>query len=325
MRSRFSIDLVICTYNNAPLLNKTLLAITQLKVPSFVDWGILVVNNNCTDETSRVVAQFINEGAIPVRTIVEGRQGVTAARFCGVSNTNRTWIAFIDDDCILAEDWLEQAALFIDEHPKCGMFGSRIRLQFEKEPAPFVLNFPYAYAGKNHGDTARLMPAVAGAGMVVLKKALEDCGWINNQLLEDRTGNQLISGGDMEIAIRVRALYEVWYNPQCSMNHIIPERRTTKKYLRRMLFGLGASRHHVLALSWGGAYMSWLMYSLAYSVGMLGMGIADTLKEWLGVRKKAGIKIAFSPFLGWNAAIVMMLLMESARRRMILGGAKKRA
>lgn len=63
---------------------------------------------------------------------------------------------------------------------------------------------------------------------------------------------------------------------------------------------------------------------MAYSIGMLGMGIADTLKEWFGARQKAGVKIAFSPFFGWNAAIVMMLQMESGKRRMILGCAEKR-
>jgi hypothetical protein len=71
---------------------------------------------------------------------------------------------------------------------------------------------------------------VAGAGIIVKRKALEKCGWVKEQFLSDRVGTRLVSGGDMEIALRVGEHSEVWYNPDCFLQHIIPERRTTKKY-----------------------------------------------------------------------------------------------
>jgi len=320
----FSIDLIICTYNNAPLLQKTLTGLTKLKVPTHIDWGVLLVNNNCTDDTSLVIEDFIKNSKLPLTTVFEKEQGVAVARYSGVKNTGREWIAFIDDDCILGEDWITEAEKFIKQHPSCGMFGSRIKLVFDKKPPPYVLNFPFAYAGKNHGSSPKRMEAVAGAGMVVWRDALEECKWTDYRVLADRKGKQLTSGGDMEIALRVGAHYEVWYNPYCLIDHLIPEQRTTKHYLQRMMFGLGASRHNVRALTWKGSYYLWLPYSAVYSIGLLAVGIADTVKELTGKRTKAGFMIAISPFLGWNAAVFSMLVTQQNEREAILGCAIKR-
>ena len=84
MNSAFSIDLVICTYKNAALLKKTLEGIAKLKIPAHISWGVLVVNNNCTDDTALVVKDHISKGLLPIRTIVETTQGLTSARVCSV-------------------------------------------------------------------------------------------------------------------------------------------------------------------------------------------------------------------------------------------------
>ena len=69
---------------------------------------------------------------MPIRTIVETTQGLTSARVCGVQNTEAGWIAFIDDDCVLTTNWVEEAEKFIAVHLDCGLFGGRIQLLWEK-------------------------------------------------------------------------------------------------------------------------------------------------------------------------------------------------
>src|SRR5689334_3328779 len=97
-----SIDLIICTYNNSVLLDRTLGAIANLHVRSDVTWKVLVVDNNCTDDTQAVVGEHIRSGKIPHLAIVsEPRQGLTQARRRGVQHTAGDWIAFVDDDCLL--------------------------------------------------------------------------------------------------------------------------------------------------------------------------------------------------------------------------------
>jgi glycosyltransferase involved in cell wall biosynthesis len=319
-----SIDLVICTYDNAALLDRTLEAMSRLRVPPEVRCGVLVVDNNCTDPTAEVVDRWAASFPLPLRIVREPRQGLTPARLRGVLETGGEWIAFVDDDCLLAEDWVEQAARFAAEHPQCGAFGGRVVPEWETEPPPFVLAHRYAYAAKSHGDTPHRRQWLAGAGMVVRRTALRACGWTDRPLLEDRVGGTLVSGGDVEIGMRIAAGHEVWYVPACTLRHVIPARRMTRPYLRRITFGLGASRHHAAALAWKRSYPAWLLYSIAGSLAFLAMGVRQVAGELL--RPRAGIDpaLAFSPMRGWLAAMGEMLRMKGEERRALLGCATSR-
>jgi glycosyltransferase involved in cell wall biosynthesis len=116
MERDVSIDLVVCTYNNAELLDKALDAISKQRVSSQINWRVLVVNNNCTDNTPEIVEKYSRSGKLRLTMISEPQQGVNHARVCGVRNTSGEWIAFIDDDCLLEDEWTEQAALFALDH-----------------------------------------------------------------------------------------------------------------------------------------------------------------------------------------------------------------
>ena len=319
------LDIVICTYNNAALLDRTLAAAGRQRVPPGVRWSVLVVDNNCTDETPEVVARHARAFPVPLRAVTETRQGAIPARVCGARHTTGGWLAFVDDDCLLAEDWVEQAARFAAEHPACGAFGGQITLEWEQPPPPYVLKFPYAYAGAYHGECAVRRGWLAGAGMVVRRAALESTGWLDKQFLEDRIGRRLVSGGDVEIPMRIAARHEVWYNPACKIRHVIPARRTSREYLRRMVYGLGASRHHTSALTWRGSYAGWCLYAAACSVGFLGLGARQLAAEFLGRRSGVDARMAFAPFAGWWSAAWRMLRMDADERRQLIGCATVRS
>jgi glycosyltransferase involved in cell wall biosynthesis len=310
MERSISIDLIVCTYNNAALLDRTLAAISRQRVSSGVRWQVVVVDNNCTDHTPEVLEKHEWSGEAPIRRVLEPRQGLTPARVRGVQETDAEWIAFVDDDCLLAEDWVEEAARFAAGHPACGAFGGEVILDWETPPPPYALKRRYAYAGKRHGETAHRRPWLAGAGMVVRRKALEDCGWIDRQFLEDRIGRRPVSGGDMEIGLRIAARSEVWHNPACKLRHVIPAHRMTRQYLRRITFGLGASRHNAMALTWTGSYPAWFAYSVLFSIGFGALGVLQSGFD---------IPLAFSPVRGFWAAIWEMLRMDSKERQALLG------
>ncbi len=126
MEHDISIDIVICTYNNVALLDKTLDAISNQQVSSTVEWKVLVVNNNCTDRTPEIVEKYSQSGKLALTMILEPLQGLHQARICGAKNTTGDWIAYIDDDCLLDDDWIEQAAYFALVHPNCGAFGGQV-------------------------------------------------------------------------------------------------------------------------------------------------------------------------------------------------------
>lgn len=320
-----ALDLVICTYDNAALLDRTLEAVSRLRIPGDVRCSVLVVDNNCTDDTPDVVQRWAASFPLALRRVREPRQGLTPARLRGVRETAGEWIAFVDDDCLLADDWVEQAARFAAAHPACGAFGGRVVPRWETEPPPYVLAHRYAYAAKQHGDTPHRRPWLAGAGMVVRRAALQACGWTGRQFLEDRSGTRLVSGGDVEMGMRIAAGHEVWYVPACTLTHVIPARRMTRPYLRRITAGLGASRHHAAALAWRRSYPAWLLFSLAGSLGFLLMGIRQVARGLVRPRGELDVALAFSPLRGWCAGMGEMLRMDAGQRRALLGCAARRA
>lgn len=243
-----SLEIVICTYNNAPMLDRALAAIARQRFPAGLGWSVLVVDNNCTDETPAVVRRHARAGIIPsLRRVVELEQGLTPARLRGVKESGAEWIAFVDDDCVLAEDWLEQAVRFAAAHPRCGAFGGQIRLRWEVPPTSLALRYRKAYSEQDYGPIPLMLPPrrpyryLAGAGLIIRRTALEASGWLREQLLLDRQGARLSAGGDAEINVRIlKAGYELWYTPACVLDHHIPERRMSERYLVDLFQGIGA-------------------------------------------------------------------------------------
>src|SRR5579862_3466469 len=132
-----SIDVVICTYNNAASLAQTLRSLAGQSGRDGLEWRVLVVDNASSDGTPDVVRRA------GFRRVCESRQGLVHARRRGVLETVAPWIVFVDDDCILEENWLANAARFIEAHPDCGAFGGRVLPVWSDPPAGFVYRYLY--------------------------------------------------------------------------------------------------------------------------------------------------------------------------------------
>jgi len=97
-----TLEIVICTYNRAADLDRCLARLGDQR-DAEADWSVTVVNNNCTDRTSQVVAEHVASGRVPhLAQIFERVQGLTPARRRGVLESTAEWVAFVDDDCLVA-------------------------------------------------------------------------------------------------------------------------------------------------------------------------------------------------------------------------------
>ena len=324
LSDHLSIDVIICTYNNCALLDRTLAAIAKLRVPPDVTCKVLVVDNNCTDDTRAVVEEHIRSGKIPDLAIVsEPRQGLTQARRRGVLRTTGDWIAFVDDDCLLAEDWVEQAIAFARAHLRCGALGGRVILDWEIPPPAFALQFKYSFAQQEYGTTARQVSCLVGAGMIVKRSALADSGWIGKPLLEDRVGLQPVFGGDVEIALRIHgAGYELWYNPACSLRHMICSGRMSLRYLIDVNYGLGVS--HILgeAMLWPRSYPAWLLTSAGDVLRASTRVLIQASRAALGRGTTEEVAIRASFVRGQWAGVGRVHRMNARERRTLVGVAK---
>ncbi|MBC8120951.1 MAG: glycosyltransferase, partial [Gemmatimonadaceae bacterium] len=283
---------------------------------------------NCTDDTPAVVARYIRQSRIPdLRIIVESVQGLTPARLCGVRHTEADWIAFVDDDCLLQEDWVARAAQFTQLHPDCGAFGGKVILEWQTPPPRYVLDFGYSFAEQDHGPLPLQPVCLAGAGLIVRRQALIDCDWMRMPLLRDRVGQQLVSGGDVEIVLRiVGAGYAIWYNPEMRLRHIIPPRRTAHQYLLSINHGLGTSQAYADSLVWPGSFPAWLSAAVLGNLRASRDLMVERVKTVLrrGYRERAAIEVTTAFVRGRWAGIGRMLVMNPEDRRALLGCARTR-
>jgi glycosyltransferase involved in cell wall biosynthesis len=321
--SGVSLDVVVCTYDNAPLLDETLAALVGQQVASGVDWRILVVDNNCTDETPAVVERWGARSPVPLTAVREPEQGLTPARLRGVASTAGDWIAFVDDDCVLDPDWIQRAAEFAAAHPEAGGFGGRVVLDWE-QPGDVVKRYGWAFAEQDHGEEPKPVLSLAGAGFVFRRAALEESGWLERHFLADRVGEKLVSGGDVEMALRVGARNPLWYTPTLRLRHRIPARRTTLGYLLAVTRGLGTSKLLGDSMLWPGSYRKWVLASLAASGEWAGaaarFGARAVLRR--GGGKDALVQLSF--LRGYLAGIWRLARMARAERRALLGIAARR-
>ena len=240
------LSVIVCTFNNCDLLRDCLNCFKEQDFSFDHYFELLVIDNNSTDKTKDVVDSFIEDRCIPnLRYIFEAQPGLTNARLAGIKNSACDWIAFIDDDVRVQGTWLHAALAFIQGHPKAGVISGRIQIQYQETPSVAALKCEAALCKIDNGTQEFKLqsrgPAIrmAGAAIILQKKALIETGWLKKRFLIDRTGKSLSSGGDTEIILRIKNKgWEIWYTPSLNATHLIPATRTTINYLCRLHRGI---------------------------------------------------------------------------------------
>jgi glycosyltransferase involved in cell wall biosynthesis len=98
------VTVAIPTHNRAFYLKQTLDGL-MLQDYENSQIEILVIDNNCTDNTKAVVEAY-NNSKILVRYIKETRQGLDHARNCAVEASTGDIIIFGDDDILVNPNWV---------------------------------------------------------------------------------------------------------------------------------------------------------------------------------------------------------------------------
>ena len=104
--SGVSVSIIICTYNRAAGLRKTLDALAKVRIRSEWKAELILVDNASTDNTA-MVARSATLPKIEVRYLYEPKQGLSYARNAALAQARGDVILFTDDDVLPAEDWVE--------------------------------------------------------------------------------------------------------------------------------------------------------------------------------------------------------------------------
>jgi glycosyltransferase involved in cell wall biosynthesis len=204
---------------------------------------------------------------IPVgtRIVREETLGLTVARLRGFAEARGELFALVDDDNVLAPDYLEAACRCFEDNPRLGAAGGRCLPEFESPPPVWMREFDGLLALRNPGDipqeasweaaASRIYPLCApvGAGMILRRTAAERYAAAlaadPRRRAFDRAGQRLVSGGDNDLVMTMlEAGYAVAYRPELSLTHLIPARRIRRSYLGSLNRAIARSWVGVLAL-----------------------------------------------------------------------------
>lgn len=241
MKPTFTI--AICAFNASQRIHRALDALVGLNYSG--SWNVLVVDNASTDGTAELVSAW--QTRLPaLRIIREATPGVGFARMRAMREAAGTHLCFVDDDNLLAEDYLEIAAAILGQHPEVGVIAGRSEL-LELAPPPSwfpVVASNYA-VGDQYGQEGLMANpcSVWGAGTVLRGEAVKQLlatGF--TPLLTGRLGRFQLAGEDAEICLALNLLgWRSYWCPQMTIRHAIEPARMTLPMLRRTAEGFGIS------------------------------------------------------------------------------------
>lgn len=285
------VTVAIPTYNRADFLRQTLAGLVAQQFPR-EHFEILVLDNNSTDHTRAVVAEFASAHPAP-RYLLETQQGLDYARNRAIAEARGEIIVFGDDDILVRPDWLAQMAvpLLADPARKIGAVGGEVIPVFPDGLPDWVAEWhaPLAFRPDLGPLEGRHSPM--GANLAFPRHVFEKLGLFHTAL--DRAAGNYFSGGDSEMIRRVRAAgLEVWFAPAAAVRHQMPASRTTFRYARRHAFDSARSRVIDRAGQPGaGGYLAGrLVGNLAKALGFALLALVNALILRTGAAKKALVR-----------------------------------
>jgi len=238
------ITAILCTYNRSGSLAKALESLASSVVPETVEWEILVVDNNSSDQTRAVVAGFIDRYPGRFRYLFEARQGKSYALNSGIREASGEILAFLDDDVSVEPNWLHNLTSVLHDGEWAGSGGRILPASGYLPPRWLALDGPHSLLGalcaySDQGDLpGDLQNPPVGTNMAFRKEMFSKYGLFRSDL-GPRPGSE-IRCEDTEFGQRLLAGGErLRYVPFAIVHHAIHGDRVRKEFFLAWWFDFG--------------------------------------------------------------------------------------
>ena len=202
-------------------------------------WELLLIDNASREK----VEGRVDLGWHPhARIVREERLGLTNARLRGFAETTGEVIVLVDDDNVLASDYLEQVVQISREYPFLGTWSGALELELEPgspepaEPLRHLLCERKPTKDVWSNDRSNFAATPWGAGECIRRAVAEAyAGKVasdprRRQL--DLQGQQLVYGGDTDIAYTGLEMgMGMGVFTSLGITHLTPKSRCTEEYL----------------------------------------------------------------------------------------------
>lgn len=159
---------VVSTWNKALDVAANVESLLQQRL-AFAE--IVVVDNCSSDGTAEMLAERFPEVRV-IRT-PNSDYGACETFNIGFASVTTPWLAILDDDVVLPEDWLEKASLRLAEEPEnTAVLSTKV-----VEPG-----MPESYVSSERVNTERYMSTFRGCGSLARTADLREAGWYDERL-----------------------------------------------------------------------------------------------------------------------------------------------
>jgi succinoglycan biosynthesis protein ExoM len=222
----------VCTAHRPEMLGRCLVALAALAVPEGCEITVVVVDNEPEPNNRAAVAAAACP--FPVRYVHEPRLGIPHARnaVLDACEGRFDWIAFTDDDCQPATDWIAAHLAAAGRHGADVVYGRREWLAPEPAPIWFAPQRVRYAEGQRLGHAATHNVLMAGALV----------GPRGHERL--RFDERLAHGEDTDFFYRAASRHgaRIVYSDAPVVYESVPRHRATLRYHLRQQFYLAASR-----------------------------------------------------------------------------------
>jgi glucosyl-dolichyl phosphate glucuronosyltransferase len=239
---RYSI--VIPTYNRVEELRGTLASLAAIR--SADPWEVVVVDNNCTDDTALAVREAAMTFPVALKYVFEHVAGRCAAMNAGIAQSSGEIIVTIDDDVRVAPEYLDRVGQAFASL-QCDYIGGRVHPLWRGERPRWMPSHRTRHwavvalldEGAEPFEWSAVLPL--GCNMAFTRRAFEVTGPWNNTV--GRKAGTLLGQEVREWCIRAREKgLRGFYAPEVLVQHVIHADRLNKKYFRRWFYWRGVSR-----------------------------------------------------------------------------------
>jgi cellulose synthase/poly-beta-1,6-N-acetylglucosamine synthase-like glycosyltransferase len=267
------VSLIIVTRNRCRQLSRCLQSVACLTFER--PWELIIVDSS-TDETASMIQEFIRTAPIPVRYLFESKPGIGNARNAGLETARGEIVAFTDDDCYPAPDFLSSGwSAFEDQ--SVGYITGRILLH---DPADYPVTI-------NESTTPRTFPArsfiragdVQGANMAFRREVLLDIGGFDPH----------VPAEDVDVASRASENgWEGRYRPEVIVRHHHGRKASDVPSLWKV-YSIGRGAYHMKLLL-NGRHLGWFIRAV-YEVRWRykGESLNSVIWEQVGAARYAGV------------------------------------
>ena len=245
------ISVLLCTHNpDLSRLDRCLAGLSQQSLAGSL-WELLVIDNASSPPLSR--ERFQLAGSVQLRLIREPQLGLTPARLAGIAAARGDLLVLVDDDNVLAPDYLVNALALMEAEPFVGAAGGILEGEYEVTTPEWIGPYLNLLGIRDFGPRpirALIYNQVGpwepiGAGMVIRRNvALHYTHLASDPLRRqlDRRGAGLASCGDTDMARCGPELgYYLAYEPSLRLVHLIPAFRLRFGYMLRLVYGIKRS------------------------------------------------------------------------------------